>query len=80
MSALSDTLIIAVGSGGAVSTLTAALRAWLATRGRRAVIRIESGDRSIVIDAANIKSEDLARILQDITRDIQERPSGSAAD
>jgi CRISPR/Cas system-associated exonuclease Cas4 (RecB family) len=71
MSAVTETITVVVGSGAALATLAAALRAW-GTRNKRAVIRIVSGDRTVVIDTSNVNSEDLVRILQDITKDIEE--------
>jgi hypothetical protein len=71
VSGISDVAIIVIGAGGALATLTATLRAWLA-RDRRTVVRIESGEKTIVIDAANIDQESLRRILQDVTADIKQ--------
>jgi hypothetical protein len=71
MSSLADTIIIAIGSAGAFTTLAGILRAWLSSRRTHAKIRIQSGDRTLVLDAENITIEDLTRILQDISKDIQ---------
>jgi Effector Associated Constant Component 1 len=82
MSSLFDVLTVALGSGGAVSTLLATYRAWRETEkqrkkteGKRKVVRIEVGKETVVLDADNIDSATLKRILLDITRDIQDENS-----
>lgn len=74
MSAITDTLITAAGSGGALVTLIAALRAWFARgRVRRVVIELKSGEKTVVVNAENVDAEVVARILSDIQVDIAEK-------
>jgi hypothetical protein len=72
MSAITDSLTIAVASGGALTTLVAAVRVWARAKSANVVINVRSGQKSLKIEASNISSENLHQILRDITTDLQE--------
>ena len=68
LGALSESLVVAVGSGGAISVLAASLKAWLSLPRRSDVrIRIHRGDGSSVdidakrVDAGHVNVEALIR-------------------
>jgi Effector Associated Constant Component 1 len=73
LGALSQALVVAVGSGGVLSVLAASLRAWLSLP-RRSDIRVEvhgPDGRSVVLDAHRINGKDLEGLIRQVL------PSGS---
>jgi hypothetical protein len=64
MGAAAEALVVAVGSGGALSVLLSSLKAWLA-QPKRSDIRIEirtPDGRTLLVDAKRLSNpEDLAR-------------------
>jgi hypothetical protein len=67
LGALTDAVIVAVGSGGAVTALGPLLKSWL-QRPRHAHIKLEvetspDGKRSVTLDADRVRKEDIDDIL-----------------
>ncbi|MDN3351220.1 hypothetical protein [Actinomadura sp. DC4] len=68
LGALTEALVVGVGSGGTVSILATSLKTWLA-HPRRSDIRIVvegTDDRRIEIDARRADAEDVERLLRTI--------------
>ena len=68
---LRDVLMIALGSGGAISVLATSLKGWL-SHPRRSDVRLEvSGRRgsTVVLDAKRVKVDELADLLRQILSD-----------
>ncbi|MFD6666990.1 hypothetical protein ACFWDK_32110 [Micromonospora chalcea] len=65
MGGVTETLTVALGSGGAVAVLAGTLSAWLSTRRTRISVEIIDGDssRRVEIDSANAKAA--ARLLRE---------------
>jgi Effector Associated Constant Component 1 len=75
LGALADVLVVAVGSGGALSVLATSLKAWLA-QPRRSDVRIRvqhDGGETVEIDANRIDDE---RVDALIRQALGGRPSG----
>ncbi len=64
MGGLTETLTVALGSGGAVAVLAGTLSAWLSARRTRISVEIIDGDRSrrVEIDSAN--ASEATRLLR----------------
>lgn len=73
MGALTDALVVAVGSGGAITVLATSLKTWLA-HPRRSDIRVvlRSGkNQTVEIDAKRTTADDVERVVRALmkTRD-----------
>ncbi|WP_436501105.1 effector-associated constant component EACC1 [Actinokineospora sp. HUAS TT18] len=70
LGAVSDALMVAVGSGGAITVLAASLRAWI-QRPRHAQIKITviNGERTAEIDADRVKPGEIEAILKRLIED-----------
>lgn len=68
LGALVEALVVAVGSGGAVSVLAASLKAWISLPRRSDVrIKIENTDGRVVeIDAARVSGERVDEIVRQV--------------
>jgi hypothetical protein len=68
LGALADVLVVAVGSGGALSVLATSLKAWLAQpRGSDVVIRVQrDGGQTVEIDANRIDGERIDALLRQV--------------
>ncbi|MGW3995082.1 effector-associated constant component EACC1 [Amycolatopsis sp. NPDC004772] len=70
---IADALVISVGSGGALTVLASALKAWVQRpRGRHVVLRVsrgEHGEQTTEIDADRIGPDDLEAILDRLFRE-----------
>jgi hypothetical protein len=67
MGGVMDAVIVAVGSGGAVTALAPLLKSWL-LRPRHAHIKLEvetspNGKRSVTLDADRVRKEDIDEII-----------------
>ncbi|MCK7624472.1 hypothetical protein MUU72_15405 [Streptomyces sp. RS10V-4] len=71
LGAVADALVVAVGSGGALTVLGAALRAYL-SQPRKADIRIEvrAGDRSVTVAAE--RAADVEALLRETLRHLDD--------
>jgi hypothetical protein len=74
MGGVMDAVIVAVGSGGAVTALGPLLKSWL-LRPRHAHIKLEvetgpDGTRSITLDADRVRKEDIDDIIATL-RDVE---------
>lgn len=66
LGALADVLVVAVGSGGALSVLATSLKAWLA-QPRRSDVRIRvqrDGGQTVEIDASRVDGERVDALLR----------------
>lgn len=67
MGALTEALIVAAGSGGAVTALAPLLKSWiLRPRNAHVVLRVETspnGKRSVTLDADRVRKEDIDDII-----------------
>jgi cysteine synthase len=87
MSAI-DVITVALGSGGAITTLTAVIREWLRQKKDHPVtVRVEGRNISVTLDAAKMSTDEIERILRDITDEVEdhspkdrELPTDSAPD
>lgn len=62
---LGEALLVAVGSGGAVSVLAASLKAWLAQPRRSAVaIRVEGDGRTVELSADRVTGEQVEALVR----------------
>lgn len=68
LGAASDTLVVALGSGGALSVLAASLKAWLGQpRGSSVTILVKSGKgRSAEITADRVDGEQVEAIVRQV--------------
>jgi hypothetical protein len=65
LGALAEALVVAVGSGGAISVLAGSLKAWLSLPHRSDIrIKVDGGGRSVDIDAKRIDGERLDSIIR----------------
>jgi hypothetical protein len=82
LGAVADAIVVAVGSGGALTVLTTAVAAWVQSRGSTIRVRLHSPTGATAeIDAENIKSLDaagLGQLVRDVDRALLEnsRPPG----
>lgn len=67
LGSLTDALIVAAGSGGALTAMAPLLKSWiLRPRNAHVVLRIETspnGKRSVTLDADRVRKEDIDEIL-----------------
>jgi Effector Associated Constant Component 1 len=64
MGALSDVLVVALGSGGAGAALASSLSVWLRTRVSHVTVKLRVGDRELEVSATNMRDpEPLIREL-----------------
>lgn len=71
LGAVTDVVMVAVGSGGALTALTGAAAVWLQSRGSAIKIRLQdSSGRSAEIDADKVKGVDAAT-LRDLLGDVE---------
>ncbi|WP_439377793.1 effector-associated constant component EACC1 [Amycolatopsis lexingtonensis] len=67
---IADAIMISVGSGGALTVLASALKAWVQRpRGKHVVLRVSRGDRVAEIDAERVDSGDIEAILDRVFRE-----------
>jgi Effector Associated Constant Component 1 len=64
-------ILAALASGGAASTLVAAVRSWLSTKKSQKMIKIEAGDKEWTIDAEEMSSEEIRKLLEALSADIE---------
>jgi hypothetical protein len=71
LGALADALVVAVGSGGTLSVLATALKAWLSQPRRSGIrIRVQDGQgRTVDIDADRVNAEDVKPLLREALGD-----------
>lgn len=68
LGALTDAVVVSVGSGGVLSVLATSLKAWL-MHPRRSDIRVvvqEKGNRKVEVDARRVTSEDVEKLLRSV--------------
>ncbi|MEV6826571.1 hypothetical protein [Amycolatopsis sp. NPDC051102] len=70
---IADAIMISVGSGGALTVLASALKAWVQRpRGKHVVLRVsrgENGEQTTEIEADRVGSEDIEAILDRLFRE-----------
>jgi len=67
---IADAIIISVGSGGALTGLASALKAWVQRpRGKHVVLRVSRGGETAEIDADRVGSDDIEAILDRLFRE-----------
>jgi hypothetical protein len=70
---IADAIMISVGSGGALTVLASALKAWVQRpRGKHVVLRVsrgEHGEETTEIDADRVGSDDIEAILDRLFRE-----------
>ena len=67
MGALAEAIVVALGSGGAVSVLSASVPVWLRHQRSDLHVKITRGDRTISLDSTNLREAD--EIIREILRD-----------
>jgi hypothetical protein len=77
MGAVSDVLMIALGSGGAGAVLAASLSTWIRQLRSDVSIRIRRGDTSVELNAARVRDE--SKLLEQLVA-LLEKPAETAAD
>lgn len=66
LGALADVLVVAVGSGGTLSVLAAALHAWLSQPRRSDIrVRIKRGDDVVEIDGHRVGAEQVSALVRE---------------
>ncbi|SDD31521.1 effector-associated constant component EACC1 [Actinokineospora iranica] len=66
MGAISDTVTVAVGGGGAVTVLISSITTWLRNRRSDVTINLTIGKRKLIIDTKRVKADpDSVRLLID---------------
>lgn len=72
MGSLADVLIVAVGSGGAITVLASLLKAWvLQPRHARVRLRLENssnGNKAMEVDADRMRTEDLNVLFKELRK------------
>jgi len=70
---IADAVVISVGSGGALTVLASALKAWIQRpRGKHVVLRVSRGDNgqeTTEIEADRVGSDDIEAILDRLFRE-----------
>jgi hypothetical protein len=67
---IADAIMISVGSGGALTVLASALKAWVhRPRGKHVALRISRGEETMEIDADRVGSDDIEAILDRLFRE-----------
>ncbi|WP_328876330.1 hypothetical protein OHT76_43315 [Streptomyces sp. NBC_00287] len=66
-----DLITVVLGSGGAGFALTRSLNTWLRTRHSDVKVTVSAGERSVELEATNVK--DAVPMLQEVLRDF-DRP------
>ena len=67
---IADAVVISVGSGGALTVLASALKAWIQRpRGKHVVLRVSRGEQTTEIEADRIGSDDIDAILDRLFRE-----------
>lgn len=78
---VADAIVVAVGSGGALTVLAGTVAAWVQTRGAKIRIRIESATGGVAeLDAEHVKSLDatgLRKLLTDVDAALQANDSSA---
>ncbi|MBB5801341.1 hypothetical protein F4560_001109 [Saccharothrix ecbatanensis] len=64
MGSVLDTIIVAAGSGGAVTALIGTLSVWMRNRGAKITATVKKGDRSVTIDADRVRPAELAQLRE----------------
>ena len=74
MGAVTDSLTVMLGSGGAVTVLVSSIAVWLKTRRSDVTVHLTLGDRTIQVDGKRIKSnpETLNALIQQATEALRD--------
>jgi hypothetical protein len=70
MSAITDTIVLTLGSGAAVSTALGAIRTWFASRRSDVNIKIESEGRVVELRASRANSAQVHELLERLLADL----------
>ncbi len=69
LGAVTDVVVVALGSGGAGVALAQSLRGWLSTRRRTVSVQVKTDKGEAKVDATNVATEDVLRVLERILSD-----------
>lgn len=61
-----EVLVVALGAGGAAGTLARSLFGWLRTRRPSLKVTVTRGDRSIAVEASEVRDGDVLSVLREI--------------
>lgn len=77
MSAITDTIVVTLGSGAAVSTALGAIRTWIASRRSDVNIKIESEGRVVELRASRANSAQVHELLERLLADLHAESEAS---
>jgi hypothetical protein len=61
-----EALVVALGAGGAAGTLARSLFGWLRTRRPSLKVTVTRGDRSLAVEASEVRDGDMLSVLREI--------------
>ena len=74
MGSITDVLTVALGSGGATSVLAQTIKTWLSTRRSDVRIKIETGSRTLEIEARPGDENEVRKLVELLLTDLADEP------